>query len=80
MFCKYFSLEYTLPYKFIYFAVLEIKPRALHMLGKHSTTESHPQPTFLFFDDLSHRAKLKYFDSSNQIIKFLLHGLFLCSF
>jgi hypothetical protein len=30
---------------FFFFPVLEIEPRAtLHMLGKYSTTEIHPQP------------------------------------
>jgi hypothetical protein len=33
---------------FIYFLVLGIKPRALCILGKHSTSELHPQPANYF--------------------------------
>jgi hypothetical protein len=33
----------------LYFALLEIEPRALHMLGKCSTTELYPQPYILHF-------------------------------
>jgi hypothetical protein len=32
------------------FCVLRIKPRALHMLDKHSTTVMHPQLILVFFD------------------------------
>jgi hypothetical protein len=37
------------------FLVLGIKPKALHMLGKHSTDELYPHPTFFdiaYFDIL----------------------------
>jgi hypothetical protein len=30
------------------FVMLEIEPRALHILGKHSTTELHSQPLFVW--------------------------------
>jgi hypothetical protein len=32
-------------------AVLGTEPKAMHMLGKHSTTELHPQPTFQYSDN-----------------------------
>lgn len=37
----FFSFPFPL---FFFFSVLEIKPRAPHMLGKGSTMELHPQP------------------------------------
>jgi hypothetical protein len=30
----------------VIFAILGIKPKVWHMLGKNSTTELHPQPQF----------------------------------
>jgi len=35
---------------FFFFLELGTKPRALRLLGKHSTTELNPQPLYLLFD------------------------------
>jgi hypothetical protein len=36
---------------FFFFAVLGIKPRVPHMVGKYSTTELHTSPIFTFLDE-----------------------------
>jgi hypothetical protein len=45
-----FKLLFLFIYSFIYCIVLGIECRALCMLGKHLTTELHPQAKFLFLD------------------------------
>lgn len=39
---------------FFFYSVLGIKPRALHMLGKSSTTELHPRLLIHIFQNLIH--------------------------
>lgn len=49
-----FTRWVLLTFSFFLYSVLGIKSRALHMLGKSSTTELHPRPWILIFQNLIH--------------------------
>lgn len=53
-FTKWVLFTFSFFLSFFLYSVLGIKSRALHMLGKSSTTELHPRPLILIFQNLIH--------------------------